>query len=67
MFERRCLGFIQPVSGNTVVRDGIHLTCANLHLDWYTVHSEEGGVERLVSVRFRNGNEVLKSTDPRLV
>ena len=42
--ERCGLGFIQPVSGDAVVRDCVHLTSAYLYLDRDAVHAEQRGV-----------------------
>src|SRR5439155_22159182 len=57
--------FVFPVRRDTFFGHLVHLFGANLHLELHTAFGHDGGVEGLVEVRSRHGNEVFDSAGNR--
>ena len=45
--------------GDAFLRDAVHLFGANLHFEMLAVRTHDGGMQRLVEIRTRNGDEIL--------
>src|SRR5262245_15991335 len=56
---------VLPVGGNPFFSMPVHLLRSDLHLEGDTVFADDGGVERLIAVRPRHGNEVFDSAGHR--
>ena len=54
-------GFVNPMAGNTSLSHSIHFTRTDLHFDRQTVRADQGRVQALITVAFRNGNIVFKT------
>ena len=59
--------FISPVRGNTHLRHLIHIFGTDLDLNRHAVRANHRGVQRLIAVRFWNGDVVFHATRTRLV
>ena len=59
--------FISPVRRDTHFRHLIHVFGTNLHLNRNAVRANHRGVQRLVSVRFWNGDVIFDAPRTRLV
>ncbi len=59
--------FVRPVGGNTHLRHLIHIFRTNLHFDRHAVRPDHRGVQRLIAVRFRNGDIVFHAARTRLI
>ncbi len=59
--------FVSPVRRDTHLRHLIHIFGTNLHLNRDTVRANHGGVQRLISVRFWNGDVIFDAPRTRLV
>ena len=53
--------------GNAIVRHRLHLFGTNLNLDWHPVHAKQRGMQRLITVRFRDRNVIFETPGHRLV
>ena len=60
-------GFINPMAGNTALGYGIHFTRTDLHFDRQTVRTDQGRVQALITVAFRDGNIVFETAGLGLV
>ena len=60
------LVLVHPVSRDTVVGDVLHLLRPDLDLDVH-MHTEQGGVKRLIAIGLGHGNIVLEPARQRLV
>src|ERR1041384_211513 len=61
---------VLPVRGDAFLRAAVHLFGADLHLEWEAVLADDGGMQRLVAVRPRHGDEILdapRNRRPRLM
>ena len=63
-FSRRRVSilFVKRVSRNPVFRNLMHTLCPDLEFNSLFLWSNHGGMERLISVRLRGANIILKST-----
>ena len=52
---------------NTVVGHGLHFIGTNLDFNGYPVHAKQGGVQRLITIHFGNGDVILKLSGHWLV
>ena len=59
--------FIGPVRGNTHLCHLVHVFGANLHLNRHAVRPDHRGVQRLIAVRFWNGDVIFHPPRTRLV
>ena len=59
--------FISPVRGNTHLRHLIHIFGTDLDLNRHAVRANHRGVQRLIAVRFWNGDIVFHAARTRLV
>ncbi len=59
--------FIGPVCGYTHLRHLVHVFCANLHFNRYAVWPDHRGVQRLIAVRFWNGDVIFHTTRTRFI
>ncbi len=59
--------FISPVCRNPHLRHLVHIFSTDLHLNRHAVRANHRGVQRLIAVRFRNGDIVLHASRTRLV
>ena len=53
--------FILPVRGDTVFSHAVHFPCAYLHLKWYALSADNCCVKRLIHIRLRGRDIVLKA------
>jgi hypothetical protein len=56
---------VLPVRGDALLGDAVHLVRANLDLEGLPDLRHHGGVQRLVHVRLRDGDEVLDAAGHR--
>ena len=60
-------GFVKPVRSNAVVRHRLHFFSTYLNFDRHAMHAEKRGVQRLIAVRFGDGDVVLESAGDRFI
>ena len=58
-------GFVFPVRSDSLFGDAVHLFGADLHFELVAAFAHHRGVERLVAVGARNGDEVLDAAGHR--
>ena len=54
-------GFVNPMTGNTALSHSVHFTRTDLHFDRQTIRADQGRVQALVAVAFRNGDIVFET------
>ncbi len=53
---------VLPVRGDALLRDAVHLVSADLDLEGLALVADDGGVQRLIAVGPRHGDEVFDAT-----
>ena len=66
LFLALLTGFILPMGSHTVFCNMMHVPRTDLHLKRYAGPSDNGGMERLVHIRFGSGNIVLETAGDAL-
>ena len=62
LFAAALAGFIFPMRGYTVFGDMVHFLCSDLHLERDSVAADNGRMERLIHIRLRCRNIILKAS-----
>ena len=55
------------MAGNTALCHSVHFTRTDLHFDRQTIRADQGRVQALVAVAFRNGDIVFETAGLGLV
>ena len=58
-------GLVFPVRGDSLFSDAVHLFGADLHFELMAALADDGGVEGLIAVGARDGDEVLDAAGHR--
>ena len=61
------LGFVDPVSGDAAVGQLFHFSGTDLNFDWHSVHAEQRGMQRLVTVSLRDRDVIFEAPRKGLV